>query len=216
MTTTSEEVWVDMNLYLINRLRIGTPEYYSQKSKHLSISDLGAAVGHNPRKSIKKLVWELVNANKTVPQLTPHEIENINRVEFGKLIYGQSARLTVSTMGLCVYKADQRLAASSCSFVSDGYYTCLLLVKSMKQIPDELMTACQRGQFSIDHIPQNDYDEMQGLMAITGQAVCDYVIYCSEMGSLFVQKIPFNQSYWETLYTGVKKFFDAYFSNKKS
>ena len=222
----SNEPWVHTNRYLISKSPVLSQEWLKQKSKHLLTSDFGAAVGHNKKKSAKKLAWELANGNGN----NNDNIENVNnikniensrdklrQIEIGKVIYGQASGLPINTMSLCVSKIDSRFAIPSCSYLNDNDYGCVLVnVKYVKRFTEELRQASEREYVpgKVDHIPQNDYDEMQGMMFIAGVGLCDYVVYCSRTGSLFVQRIGFNQAYWNDLHGEINKFFQTYFSKK--
>ena len=60
---------------------------------------------------------------------------------------------------------------------------------------------------SYPHIYQTHYDQMQGCMAITGKLWCDYVIFCPKTDEVFIERIPFSNTYWENiLFSGLHKF----------
>lgn len=49
------------------------------------------------------------------------------------------------------------------------------------------------------HIPWHYYDQMIGYMAIFKKNWCDFMVYVEPKNQCFIQRIPFNPTYWKGL-----------------
>ena len=57
-----------------------------------------------------------------------------------------------------------------------------------------------------DHIWRTHYAQMQMGMAIFNKEWCDYIVYCLPENYVFLERVPRNRKYWESLYSEVKIF----------
>lgn len=61
------------------------------------------------------------------------------------------------------------------------------------------------------HIKNDHYDQMIGNMAVMAKDFCDYIVYCTGTREIYVERIYFNQKYWEEdLYPALQNFIEVH------
>lgn len=71
----------------------------------------------------------------------------------------------------------------------------------------KISTGWKPQPFYHDHIWENHYAQMQGIMKITDKKWCDYIVHSSQSNLRYVERILFNQEYWDNvLWPGLQHF----------
>lgn len=130
--------------------------------------------------------------------------------------YCTSRNVEVVEVGLAVPKWEPRIGASLDGDVigTDG----IIEIKSPLQMYEPLnihMRKIKEGwrppPFYHDHIWDTHYAQMQGGMKITNKKWCDYIVYATDSNLVYVERIPFNEKYWEeVLWPGIQAFLNDY------
>jgi hypothetical protein len=129
--------------------------------------------------------------------------------------YSRTRNVQVDEVGLAVPKWEPRIGASIDGDVrgSDG----IIEVKSPKTMYKPLVAHYTRLQtgwvpppFYHSHIWDSHYDQMQGGMRVTNKKWCDYIVYATESGRSYVEKVLFNPGYWnDNLWPAIENFLDT-------
>lgn len=85
------------------------------------------------------------------------------------------------------------------------YAPLIAVVKDLEEnLPDPRLQNGWLGR--PNHIWYSHYSQMQMQMAIAGRKWCDYVVFGVEEGQLYIERIPFNEKYWQWLLGYIKSF----------
>lgn len=212
------EQWMDCNTYWLNTSPQGSDEWHNQRKYRVTASNFGAALGQSSYCSMIELAMDIT---KLKPKSFPNR---------GKLVkqhgivtepeardwYSSSRGVEVVEVGLAVPKWEPRIGASLDGDVvgTDG----IIEIKSPLQMYDPLnehMRKINAGwrppPFYHSHIWDTHYAQMQGGMKITNKKWCDYIVYAKQSNRVYVERIPFNEKYWEEeLWPGLQTFLDTY------
>lgn len=210
--------WTDCGTYYLHNEPQGSKGWHSVRAKILTASNFGTAAGHNPYKTQRELAKELLTSyqqnqidqqnEKVTPSVPNHHMQLGTVMEpVARQIYERLYGVKVTEVGLAIPKFDTTIGASVDGLVGpDG----TIEIKHHVVFPQTLRDKASRtvvSQYGYQHIPQYHYDQMQGVMAVTSRAWCDYIVYSSTEDLLYTEKIPFNRNYWENdLYPAIKKF----------
>ena len=64
--------------------------------------------------------------------------------------------------------------------------------------------------FYHEHIWESHYAQIQGNMKIAGKKWCDYIVYATSSNLVYVERVLFDQGYWDlTLWPEIKSFLDT-------
>lgn len=218
--------WVDYGNYWLYNEEQRTPGWLKVRKYRLSGSTLGTAVGHSNFSTPDELAQEMAGNKEKVfteKQLKAMAIgtEQEPRVRDA---YCAKTGYTVAEIGFCVPKMDPRIGVSvdgvvigNSEVTSDvNWYENdelgIIEIKTIQRMYYPLINFCRKGQKpdkEYSHIWRSHYAQMQLGMWVFGKKWCDYVVMCVTDGQLFIQRVPFNQDYWNNiLKPGIDDFLD--------
>lgn len=210
--------WIDCGGYWLNTALQGSSEWELNRKLRLTASNFGAALGLSTHSSIMDVAMDITNVkSKSFPDRGKLSKQHgIVMEPEARAWYCQSRKVKVEEVGLAVPKWEPRIGASLDGEVvgTEG----MIEIKSPLQMYDPLddhmakiKTGWRPPQFYHAHIWDTHYAQIQGGMKITGKQWCDYIVYATQSNRVYVERIPFNQQYWdETLWPGIQQFLDNY------
>ena len=153
-----------------------TPEWHAARERMLTASDFGAALGLNPYVSRQKL-WRIKTGQEVVERspdiLRGHENER-NALE----LYEVATGVLVRPVGLVAHPADAWAGATPDAAVAGDGLVEVKCPRAFRDAPPDY------------HVAQ-----IQGQLAITGRAWCDYVQWVD--GEITTQRVPADASWWQ-------------------
>jgi putative phage-type endonuclease len=174
----------------------------------LTASNFGTAIGHNPYKSKEILAHGMISHIEE--EHTPEALANMARgTHYEPIVrewYEKVKGVRVEEVGLAIPKFDIRIGGSVDGLVgTDG----CIEIKCPKVIYPKLLDPSLASSHPSHRVPLYYYDQMIGCMAITGRSWCDFVVCDVTTGKLYIERIPFDKSYWESvLYPGLVDFIE--------
>lgn len=198
-----EDVWQDCGEYLVNMHPQGSEGWLAARRGLLTASNVGGAVGHCRFKTP-----EQVRAGETtVDDAARARMAHGTRWEpVVRRWYEKKHGVTVDEVGLAVPKWDPRIGgsldgqvrgASKCIEIKCPQKMYWRVAQYVALTPE---SKAELGRYYHAHIFDSHYDQMQTCMAITGNAVCDYVVAAMDgpRADICVVSVPFNKEYWDT------------------
>lgn len=80
-------------------------------------------------------------------------------------------------------------------------------------IPAHLTPKMKEGEYDTcpvylkyPHIPITHYAQMQGNLAIFGRKWCDYIVYATDSGQAYVERVMYDHDFWIDLYGRIQAF----------
>lgn len=184
----------------------------------LTTSNFGAALGLSTHCSMIDIAMDItdVKPKSFMERGKLVKAHGIVTEPEARLWYCKSREVEVQEVGLAVPKWEPRIGTSLDGDIvgTDG----IIEIKSpyyMYEPLDEHTAKINAGwrppPFYHGHIWDTHYAQMQGEMKITGKKWCDYIVYAKSSNRVYVERIPFNEEYWnETLWPGIVSFLDNY------
>ncbi len=213
--TFDPEFWIDCGDYYLNTANQGSTEWHSHRKFRLTASNFGSAIGKSFSTPME-VAMDLTNIKtKTFSDKSKAVMQHgIDTEPKARDYYCESRKVEVIEVGLAVPKWEPRIGASLDGDVkdSDGMIEIkspLTMYKPLQQHMDKIKSGWIPPEFYHDHIWASHYAQMQGGMKITGKKWCDYIVYSTESNLCYIERIHFNQQYWDTvLWPGIQHFLD--------
>ena len=195
------DCWIDKGTYLLNTAPQGSVEWLNARKNRLTASNYGAAVGlskfSNPR-DIALRIAGLIEENfrektkEIMAHGSKHEI-------LAREWYCKSRNVSVEEVGLAVPKWDHRIGASVDGDVvgTDGIIEIKAPLRMYQPLVDIIENGSKNGDNDYSHIWATHYAQMQGCMKVLGKKWCDYIVFATESNKVYVQRIPYDENYWE-------------------
>lgn len=189
-----------------------TEEWLQARQGRITASNYGAAVGHNPYTSAKKLViealWKTFQGNAYTQWGNDHEDEAAHVYKRFLDKYFPHEFYHIHFPGLIVNRHNPWVACSP-----DGLPVQFVYDKKtgqVKHIRFLLEIKCPGRKQLYDAIPPYYFDQIQGIMGILNLPWCDFVVWIPEKTQ--IRRFKFDQTYFEQyLYPQLQKFyFDQY------
>jgi hypothetical protein len=222
--------------------RIHAPSSYSCSHKRLTASIVGMALGHSTFSTPLDLAREMLGSERSpiAPEQRQFIDHGVSTEPLARDWYCRVHKSTVKEVGVAIPKWDNRISAAVDGIVmksdgteSDGiieikcpqrFYASLESapaptgVETQSEQSPHQTTTVPLGTGSPpcyhDHIFRTHYDQMQLGMKILNKLWCDYIVYSTSDNRMYVERVPYSQSYWATIMQpGIDKFFDETFFN---
>ncbi|MEK7070241.1 MAG: lambda exonuclease family protein [Patescibacteria group bacterium] len=169
--------------------------------KHrLTASNFSCVIRGRGYRSPEKLREDMLKCEKIeINGAMQHGIDNEDNA---RKFYEETTGNKVVEVGLCIPLWDKRIGGSPDGLVGDD--GCIEI-----KCPKRMYPKLTIEPFNMANITPSHFDQMQGCMAILGRKWCDYVVYATESENVFIERVPFDEKYWnETLYFAIKDFLD--------
>lgn len=187
--------WRDCGSYWVNNAPQGSERWHALRNR------ITASKFHNTKRdNLQELAQSIVQPKQHAPNEAMQH--GIITEPLARDWYQRNYHCQVVEVGLAVPKWDTNIGASLDGDVvgTDGIIEIKCPQKMYAPIEEYLAKVKQgwKPPFGYhEHIWHSHYDQMQGGMAICNKKWCDYIVYCTPENKVFVDRIPFNRSYWD-------------------
>lgn len=207
-------MWEDRGTYYLSTAPQRSEEWLEQRKDKLTASNFGYAVRDSKFKTVYELALDISGIKKT--EFSESSIIAMNHGTVFEPIarewYEKQYGVKVEELGLAVPKWNSRIGGSVDGDVlnTDG----IIEIKCPKIMYGPLLNKIKKSQENTNslvpsHIWYSHYCQMQGCMAILGKKWCDYIVYATESQNIYVERIQFNQYFWDNeLYPAINNFLD--------
>lgn len=220
---TFDDDWEDYGLFYLNKFPQGSPKWKEARKLRITASNVGTVCSHNKFKSCEKYEKEFTGETEVIYSELNKYFMNIGTQyePIARKWYCSTFKKIVLEYGFAVRKDDVRIGASIDGLVLENMNSLesesdtIIEIKCpkfmYKPISDYMKNSSnlKNSEYLFEHINKTHYDQMQCSMWTLGKKFCDYVVYSVKDGGRFVQRIPFDNNYWENmLYPCIKEFLD--------
>lgn len=209
--------WVDCGSCWEHTAPQGDPDWKLARLGRVTTSVSGAMAGRSTFKTPEEQGKYIAGYEKeSFSQKAIERMDHGNDTEpEARDWYAKYTGYTIVERGLIVPKQDLTLGASIDGDVinTDGIIEIkcpLTMYYPLKKYMDQIKTGWKPPPNYHKHIWPTHYAQMQHAMAVTGKKWCTYIVYCTTDGSIFTQKIDFNQDYWNDHYITIKNNYERY------
>ena len=200
------------------------PEWLAQRSFRLTASNFGKVTKRKrlPSESFLRDIFLPKDLSKVSSIHHGRQQELISRSIYCRKMQKKCKQFIVYDAGLVVNPSFPYLGASPDGKVYDPTekdpFGLLELKNPYRWRNKTMEEACQDTDFFLHivdgkpKLKQNDrsgyYDQVQGQLAVTGLPWCDFVVHLSGSHNINVERIYFNETYWEdNLFPKLTKFY---------
>lgn len=210
--SSSSASWMDCGTYYLSNAEQRSPEWHRTRSGRVTASNFGTCAGNSKFSTPDMLALEISGFKKKEFSENSLRVMDIGtKMEpFARQWYEKTYKVEVKEYGLAVPKWNLYIGGSPDGIISgsDG----IIEIKCPEKMYEPLkkrISELSQTQSDHSHIWSTHYDQMQGCMAILNKTFCDYIVYCEPENQVYLERIPFNVSYWETdLYPKINAFIE--------
>ena len=218
-TLNAEELaflWEDRGLYWHFLAPQRTTQWFGVKAGRIGGSSAGTACGlsnFDTPDELKLYMAKLKVKEFTPVQRTAMDIGTASE-DYIVSLYENRTDHKIKEYGYCAWKEDDRFGVSVDGVVyKDGVeIDGIIEIKTATRMYRPLISFTENGGEPDDeysHIWKTHYCQMQLGMKILNKNWCDYIVYCPTTGQLFIQRVPFNETFWsDTMFPKITAFLD--------
>lgn len=228
--------WIDCDSYWLNKAPQGSHEWKFYRKFRLTASNFGAAIGKSWISSPYDIALNITTTSDPIKipptEPYPHRSDKQHPKTYtrpkqkftqqhgvvtestARNWYCSTRNVRVATVGLAVPKWEPRIGASLDGNIpgTDGIIEIKCPFEMYDQLKlhmDNIKSGWNPPPFYHDHIRDSHYAQIQGSMKIFGKKWCDYIVYATCSNLSYVERIPFNKTYCDTvLFPGITHFLD--------
>jgi hypothetical protein len=206
--------WIEFPTYWLNVGAQDSDMWHTEHLRRLISSKFGAALGKNFDITPQTMAQRIATATFD-PQEDRSEIvdqHGIITVKKARQWYCQTRNVKVREVGFAVPKWEHRIGTSVDGEVdgNDG----IIHIKTPSEMYEALVDHMNRIKsgwkpppFYHVHIREAHYMQMQGAIKIMNKNWCDFIVFSTKSNLSYVERIYFNQKYWDTvLWPGIRHF----------
>lgn len=205
--------WKDCGTFWLNIAPQGTNEWYYHRSYRLTASNFGAAIGKSKFCSPMDIALDIANIQpRTFSDKSKFVMQHgVVTEPKAREWYSNKYKVQVKEIGLAVPKWEVRIGGSIDGEVgTDGMIEIkspLKMYEPLKKHIEKINSGWRPPPFYHQHIWETHYAQMQGCMKIINKKWCDYIVYATDSNQSYVERIYFNESYWDkVLWPGIQHF----------
>jgi putative phage-type endonuclease len=192
--------WIQYENHWLYNAEQRTEDWLLVKRGRPSGSTIGACLGQS-RFTTSDLQAEYLCGTKT-KEFTEQQQKNMNygteMEPIARRWYENSRNVVVEESGMIVPKWNLYLGVSVDGLVKDT--NGIIEIKCVKKMYYKLkqrLANKQKNTNNYDHIFASHYLQMQLGMAVWNRTWCDYIVYCPNEKSVYVETIPFDSDRWK-------------------
>ena len=192
----------------------GTSEWDINHRWRLTSRNFCAAIGKSNFTTPAQVASDIINPVHLVVDKRFAQLHGIRTEPEARDWYCNTRKVVVEEVGLAVPKWEPRLGTSIDGDVmgTDGMIEIKSPYEMYKPLRDHI-AKIENGwtppKFYHSHIWESHYAQMQGSMKIINKKWCDYIVYATESNLSYVERVFFDQTYWDTvLLPGIQSFFN--------
>lgn len=199
--------WIDCGTYWVHKGKQGGEKWEKTRSKFwLTASNVSIACGLSSFKTSEVLARETLGLQK--PEYSDKSLRAIPHGTKNEPVarnwYTKKFQLQINQIGIATPKFNTKIGGSL-----DGEVVgqpgaieikCpTVLYRPLEEYVEKKKNGWEPPQFYHEHIYTSHYAQMQMCMKITEREWCDYIVYATETGSVFIERIYVNAEYWNTV-----------------
>jgi len=215
--TFDELCWIDKGEYWLNKSPQGSTEWERNRKYRLTTSNFGAALGMSSFSSKIDIAMDISNV-KCKSFLDRGKLVKAHGIvteSSARMWYCKTRNVQVSEVGLAVPKWESRIGTSLDGDIlgTEGIIEIkspLQMYASLDEHMDKIKNGWRPNKYYHEHIWNTHYIQMQGEMKITGKKWCDYIVYATQSNRAYVERIDFNEKYWDEIWPKIQEFLDEY------
>src|SRR6056297_92094 len=211
--TKMDNNWEEYDTYWISNHEQASKEWFDTRKYRITGSNYGAAINHSnfstPQETMK------IVAGFYAKTFSDESLSNMRHGRETEPIardwYEKSKNCKVIERGIAIPKWNKYMGSSVDGEVigQNG----IIEIKCPKRMYRPLLEKSQSGitydKYYHKHIWDSHYDQMIGNMAVMNKEWCDYIVYSTFDSKVYLERIYFNEKYWnEVLYPGLKFFIE--------
>lgn len=192
------EVWIDCDNYWLNTAQQGSDKFELNYINRLNSDNIALAIdmGEYPI-TRNDLVANIISGKYTnIDNETNKELE-------AHIWFRMNRKIITGTVGYIVPKWEPRIGALIHGFIDDDG---MIKIKT----PDEMYTSLidhiqkiKSGWRPSDsyhcHLKESHYIDIQSSMKIADKKWCEYIVYAHKSNLVYIERIHFNQQYWQEI-----------------
>jgi len=209
--------WEDKGGYWLNGSPQGSEAWLALRKNLLTGSNVGSALGHSRFSGPLEVALDVAGVEAKVFSQESQRVmaQGTQREPLAREKYMRMKDVHVEEVGLAIPKWEPRLGSSLDGDVigTEGVIEIKSPDKGIYRPLLEYERMVAKGWSPPpgyhQHIWDSHYDQMQVGMKVAGKTWCDYVVYSAQEERIFVDRVPLNDKYWETvLEPGIKNFLE--------
>jgi hypothetical protein len=214
--------WIDKGNYWLSIHPQTSPPWHAIKEKAylVTASRFGPASGIATRYKSQESLGNNISGLRPPSPIPKRNQEKMQRGVIKEPIarnwYCHTRQVQVDEVGLAIPKWYPRIGCSLDGEVigQHGEKEGMIEIKCPDVMPWKIAFHQKRldegwvpPPFYHDHISPDYYCQMQGCMAICEKKWCDFIVFITDTQQAYVERVPFNQRFWEEeLFPGLCKF----------
>ncbi len=186
----NNEDWLEFDTYWVSKHQQYSPQWFNLREKNiLTASNFGNASGHG-YEAPDVLAYRLKN-KISIPQNKAMQ-HGTNTEHLARKWYCERFNVEIIERGLAIPKWYTKIGASTDGEIinSEG----LIEIKCPQKMYKKLVTNTQLPIH--ERIVMSHYDQIQGSLAILNKKWCDYIVFSTGDNQVYVEKIHFDDVYW--------------------
>jgi putative phage-type endonuclease len=200
------DLWEDRIDFWLNKAPQGSDAWKKHRKNRLTASSFSSAIS----KGIKSAKPLDIAIDITKIKLTSQtdcksaKMHGVKTEPEAREWYCKRYNVEVKEVGLAVPKWEPRIGASLDGEVvgTDGMIEIkcpLVMYEYLQDHMNKINSDWKPHPFYHNHIWDSHYAQIQGSLKITNKKWCDYVVYATQSNSVYVERIHFDQVYWDTI-----------------
>jgi hypothetical protein len=204
--------WIDKGTYWLSVHPQTSPPWHAIKEKAylITASRFGTAAGLETKYRTADDIADVISGLRKPPPVPQRNQEKMARgvvkEPFARDWYCQTRQVQVDEVGLAIPKWYPRIGCSLDGEVigPNGEKDGMIEIKCPDVMPGPIVEHQERlsagwipPPFYHAHIPTEYYCQMQGCMAICVKKWCDYIVFITDTQQAYVERVYFNQKFWE-------------------
>lgn len=199
----------------------GTDLWHALRANRVGGSSLGSAIGMGYDDPLDTAEYMTGVRTKKFSKASERFMKvGVENEDYVREMYTEITGNKVEEIGYCIWKKDPRLAVSVDGVVisddcispdkkinllnSEG----IIEIKCPQKMYKGLLDDKDRDLKNYSHILPSHYCQMQLGMKILNKKWADYIVYCPNTGDIYIDRIPFNETFWSEIETKLEDFFN--------
>lgn len=210
----SNGFWEDKGTYWLNIAPQDSEMWYLNHKNRLTAGNFGTAIGKSRFCTPENLPNSIINIKprSMEERVKFSQLHGVKTESAGRKWYCETRNVQVAEVGLAVPKWETRIGASADGEIvgTNGIIEIKSPVEMYKPLTrhmDRVNNGWVPPPFYHSHIWDTHYAQIQGCMKIMDKKWCDYVVYATGSGLSYVERVKFDEKYWnKILWPGISSF----------
>lgn len=175
-------------------------EWFKARKNRITASRISAAIGDSRFSTVDKTVKVIMGEIKE--DVNENMMRGIKYEDAIRELYEEEKNVKVTELGFVFREDLPHMGVSPDGLVGDDG---LIEIKCPDKLYPPLIDRSEAKRSRYDrwkrplHIWKSHYDQMIAQMAVMGRLWCDYVVYGLSDSNLYIERVKFNDKYWNSL-----------------